>query len=62
MVFQLRENTRASPSYASRTARTRTVLTATREAFRVRAVLDAYEGEALVFSRSWNTTVPRDLV
>jgi putative CocE/NonD family hydrolase len=44
-------------------ARTRTVMTATREEFRVQATLDAFEGEgARVFSRSWNTTVPRDLV
>jgi hypothetical protein len=43
-------------------ARTRTVLTATREEFRVQAVLDAFEGEARVFSGSWNTAVPRDLV
>jgi hypothetical protein len=43
-------------------ARTRTILTATREEFRVQAVLDAFGGEGRVFSRSWNTTVPRDLV
>jgi hypothetical protein len=42
--------------------RTRTVLTATREEFRVQASLDAFEGEAGVFARSWNTAVPRDLV
>jgi len=42
--------------------RTRTVLTATREEFRVQASLDAFEGEARVFCRSWNTAVPRDLV
>ncbi len=43
-------------------ARTRTILTATREEFRVQAILDAFEGEGRVFPRSWNTTVPRDLV
>jgi hypothetical protein len=43
-------------------ARTRTVLTATREQFRVQATLEAFEGEARVFSRSWDTAVPRDLV
>jgi hypothetical protein len=42
--------------------RTRAALSATREEFRVEATLDAFEGEARVFCRSWNTAVPRDLV
>ncbi len=42
--------------------RTRTLLTATRDAFHVQATLDADESDAPVFSRSWNTVVPRDLV
>lgn len=42
--------------------RTRTELTSTREAFRVQATLEAFEGEARVFCRSWDTAVPRDLV
>ncbi|MBI3455377.1 MAG: CocE/NonD family hydrolase [Candidatus Rokubacteria bacterium] len=42
--------------------RTRTRLTATRAAFGVQATLDAFEGDARVFCRSWNTAVPRDLV
>ena len=42
--------------------RTRTVLTATREDFRLAATLDAFEGDAPVFSRTWDRTIPRDLV
>jgi len=41
---------------------TRTVLTSTPTEFLIRATLDAYEGDARVFSRSWDETVPRDLV
>ncbi|MEQ8968699.1 MAG: CocE/NonD family hydrolase [Azospirillaceae bacterium] len=41
---------------------TRTVLTSTPEAFLIRATLDAYEGDARVFSRSWDEAVPRDLI
>jgi predicted acyl esterase len=43
-------------------ARTRTVMTATREEFRIEARLDAFEGETRVFDRRWKTAVPRDLV
>lgn len=43
-------------------SRTGTVLTATREAFRVRATLDAFEGDTRVFCRSWDRSIPRDLV
>jgi putative CocE/NonD family hydrolase len=42
--------------------RTRTVLSATREEFHVAATLDAFEGDAPAFSRSWDRAVPRDLV
>jgi hypothetical protein len=42
--------------------RTRTVMTATREEFRLQATLDAFEGEARVACQSWQTAVPRDLV
>ena len=41
---------------------TRTVLTATREAFQVRATLDAFEGETRVYCQSWDRSIPRDLV
>ncbi|MFP4080089.1 MAG: CocE/NonD family hydrolase [Ectothiorhodospira sp.] len=39
---------------------TRTVLTSTRTHFCIRATLDAYEGDARVFSRTWDESVPRD--
>lgn len=39
---------------------TRTVLTSTRTHFRIHATLDAYEGDARVFAKSWDETVPRD--
>ncbi|MCG5514528.1 MULTISPECIES: CocE/NonD family hydrolase [unclassified Ectothiorhodospira] len=41
---------------------TRTVLTSTRTRFVIRATLDAYEGDVRVFSKTWDETVPRDLV
>jgi uncharacterized protein len=41
---------------------TKTVLRSTPEEFLVTAELDAYEGDARVFSRSWNERIPRDLV
>lgn len=41
---------------------TRTALTATRDHFLLRATLDAFEGEARVFARSWDERIPRDLV
>jgi hypothetical protein len=42
----------------------RTRMRATREHFLIDAELDAYEGEdeRRVFSRSWHTEIPRDLV
>lgn len=41
---------------------TRTILTSTENAFRVRAELDAYEGDTRIHSESWDRTIPRDLV
>ena len=41
---------------------TRTVLTSTETAFRIRATLDAYEGDTRVFAKSWDETVSRDLL
>ncbi|MBM3572187.1 MAG: CocE/NonD family hydrolase, partial [Alphaproteobacteria bacterium] len=42
--------------------RIETVLTSTATEFRVRARLDAFEGETRVFARDWDSTIPRDLV
>lgn len=42
--------------------KTRTVLTSTKDHFRVSAELDAYEGEERVFCKSWSVEIPRDLV
>lgn len=39
---------------------THTLLTCTREDFRVRAELDAYEGGTRVFAESWDESIPRD--
>ncbi len=41
---------------------TRTVLTSTAEEFHVDADLDAYEGDRRVYCRTWDITVPRDLL
>jgi len=41
---------------------TRTVLTCTREHFRVTAELDVREGDTRVFSDDWDIWIPRDLV
>jgi len=41
---------------------TRTLLTCTADEFEIHATLDAYEGKARVFSKTWNTSVPRQLV
>ncbi len=38
---------------------TRTVLRSTAEAFQIHATLDAFEGNARVFTRIWNESVPR---
>jgi putative CocE/NonD family hydrolase len=42
--------------------RTRSELTATRDAFQVEAALEALEGERCVFAREFRPTIPRDLV
>ncbi|WP_456269056.1 CocE/NonD family hydrolase [Kushneria sp. AK178] len=42
--------------------RTYTRLTATAEAFRIQATLDAWEGDTRVYSQSWDERIPRDLV
>lgn len=41
---------------------TRTVMTATADAFLIHAEAMAYEGDALVWSRRWDTSTPRDMV
>jgi hypothetical protein len=41
---------------------TRTLLTSDSETFRIRADLDAYEGDSRVFSKSWDKSIPRNLV
>jgi hypothetical protein len=41
---------------------TRTVLTADATHFHLQADLDAYEGDHRVYCRTWNSTIPRDLV
>jgi len=40
----------------------RTAFRATKEDFELEAKLVTHEGETLVFSRTWNHSVPRDLV
>jgi hypothetical protein len=41
---------------------TRTVMTCTATTFEIAATLEAFEGERRVFSRTWDRSVPRDLV
>ncbi len=41
---------------------TRTTLSALEDEFLVRATLDAYEGDARVFAKSWDERIPRKLV
>lgn len=41
---------------------TRTLLTSDADNFRIRATLDAWEGETRIFARTWDETIPRDLV
>jgi len=41
---------------------TRTILTSDAQNFRIRAELDAWEDESRVFSKSWDRTIPRDMV
>lgn len=40
----------------------RTILTATRTHFMIRATLDAYEGDVRVFAKTWDESVPRDFL
>jgi putative CocE/NonD family hydrolase len=49
------------PGWQVRTV-TRTVLTSTRDNFVIRATLDAYEGDVRLFSKSWDESIPRDLI
>lgn len=42
--------------------KTRTVLSSTPTDFHLYAELDAYEGGQRVFSKTWNTTIPRDYI
>ncbi|MEJ2760338.1 MAG: CocE/NonD family hydrolase [Gammaproteobacteria bacterium] len=41
---------------------TRTVVTSDADNFHIHATLDAYEGERLVYCRTWDDTIPRSLV
>ncbi len=41
---------------------TRTILTSTATDFQVRATLDAYLGDARIFSKSWDELIPRDMI
>ncbi|MFG6176900.1 CocE/NonD family hydrolase [Halomonas sp. THAF12] len=41
---------------------TRTLMTSDPDNFRLRATLDAWEGETRIFARTWDETIPRDLV
>ncbi|HSP56790.1 MAG TPA: CocE/NonD family hydrolase, partial [Halomonas sp.] len=41
---------------------TRTLLTSDADNFRIRATLDAWEGDTRVYARTWDETIPRDLV
>ncbi len=38
----------------------RTVLTASKDAFHLRAWLDAFEGETRVFAKNWSFDIPRE--
>ena len=41
---------------------TRTLMTSDAHNFRLRATLDAFEGDSRVFAKSWDEEIPRDLV
>ena len=41
---------------------TRTILTSTKDEFKIIADLDAYDGKKRVYSQSWDETIPRKLV
>jgi predicted acyl esterase len=61
-----RAEARASRAYSRGDWRTSAevslILTCDRDRFRVIARMDAYEGESRIFSRSWDESIPRDLV
>ncbi|MBA1148984.1 CocE/NonD family hydrolase [Ectothiorhodospiraceae bacterium WFHF3C12] len=56
-VYAVRGHARAGWSIETVT---RTVLTCDRENFYLHAELDAYEGDARVYSQNWNRVIPRD--
>ncbi len=37
-------------------------MTSTEDGFQIRATLDAFEGDARIFARSWDESIPRKLV
>ncbi|CBV43793.1 CocE/NonD family hydrolase [Halomonas elongata] len=41
---------------------TRTLMTCDADNFRLRATLDAWEGETRIYAQTWDETIPRDLV
>ncbi|BBI63749.1 hypothetical protein HSBAA_50550 [Vreelandella sulfidaeris] len=41
---------------------TRTLMTSNATSFRLRATMDAYEGDSRIYSKSWDEEIPRDLV
>lgn len=43
-------------------SKTQTILTATPSHFHIRATLDAYEGDARIFSKSWDEKIKRDMI
>ena len=50
---------RENPKWQVRTV-THTLVTATKSDFLITATLDAYEGNARVFNKSWDTKIARD--
>jgi uncharacterized protein len=44
------------------TVRTSSTMSGDAKVFRVTNVLEAYEGDRRIFTRTWNTEIPRDLV
>ncbi len=41
---------------------TRTLMTSDADNFRIRATLDAWEGDTRIYAQTWDETIPRDLV
>lgn len=56
------QKTQLSRGHWSTRIQTCTRMSATQEAFYLQAELEAFEGETRVFAKTWNSTVPRDLV